>query len=80
MRRSGVVGIDALGGVAVTSRNVKRARCVQPPSAPTARATTSRDVSSAAVASMPINALARLLNGIVSVGLKALEFVVDTYR
>jgi hypothetical protein len=48
------------------------------PNEPTARAMTSNDVSRAAVASMPIRILARLESGIVSVGLKALEFVVDT--
>lgn len=52
----------------------------QPPSEPTARAITSRDVSSAAVASMPINALAREDSGMVSVGLNALELVSETYR
>jgi hypothetical protein len=49
-----------------------------PPSEPTARAMTIKEVSSAAVACSPINALARLVSGIVSVGLKALELVRDT--
>ena len=49
-----------------------------PPSEPTARAMTIKAVSSAAVACSPINALARLVRGIVSVGLKALELVRDT--
>ena len=55
--------------------------CGQPvpsPSDPTARAMTIKEVSSAAVACSPINALARLVSGIVSVGLKALELVRDT--
>ena len=43
-----------------------------------ARATTRSEVSSAAVASRPMSALARAVRGIVSVGLKALEFVSDT--
>lgn len=47
------------------------------PMTPTARATTSREVSSAAVAWVPISSLARLVNGIVSVGLNALELVSD---
>jgi hypothetical protein len=47
------------------------------PRAPTARATTINEVSSAVVASIPINAFARLVNGMVSVGLNALELVVD---
>ena len=50
------------------------------PREPTARAMTSSEVSNAAVASTPMRILALLLNGIVSVGLNALEFVVDTYR
>jgi hypothetical protein len=41
---------------------------------------TRSDVSSAAVAWIPINTLARLVNGMVSVGLNALEFVSDRYR
>src|SRR6478609_2763394 len=48
-----------------------------PPRAPTARAITSNDVINAAVACTAIRILARLVNGIVSVGLNALEFVVD---
>ena len=52
----------------------------QPPSEPTARAITSSDVSRAAVAWMPINILARVESGIVSVGLNALELVSETYR
>ena len=51
-----------------------------PPREPTARAITSNEVISAAVACSPISALARLVSGIVSVGLKALELVVDRYR
>ena len=51
-----------------------------PPRAPTARAMTSSEVISAAVAWMPIRILAREVSGMVSVGLKALEFVVDRYR
>ena len=39
---------------------------------------TIKEVRSAAVACRPINALARLVSGIVSVGLKALELVRDT--
>ena len=54
--------------------------CCQPPSEPTARAITSSDVSSAAVASMPMSALARVESGMVSVGLNALELVSETYR
>jgi hypothetical protein len=50
------------------------------PRAPTARATTISEVSSAAVASIPINAFPRLLNDIVSVGASTLEFVVGKYR
>jgi hypothetical protein len=50
------------------------------PNAPTARAMTSSEVSSAAVASIPISVLARLVSGMVSVGLNALEFVSDRYR
>ena len=46
-----------------------------PPSDPTARAITSKEVRSAAVACSPMNTLARLVRGIVSVGLKALELV-----
>jgi hypothetical protein len=49
-----------------------------PPSDPTARAMTSKEVRSAAVACSPMNTLARLVRGIVSVGLKALELVSDT--
>ena len=49
-----------------------------PPSDPTARAMTSKEVSSAAVACSPINAFARVVRGIVSVGLKALELVRET--
>ena len=48
-----------------------------PPRAPTARAMTSSEVMSAAVARMPMRILVRLVNGMVSVGLNALEFVVD---
>lgn len=51
-----------------------------PPRAPTARAMTSSDVINAGVACTPIRIFARLANGIVSVGLNALEFVVDRYR
>ena len=51
---------------------------VPPPSDPTARAMTIKEVRSAAVACSPINALARLVSSIVSVGLKALELVRDT--
>ena len=51
-----------------------------PPRAPTARAMTSSEVMSAAVAWMPMSILARLVRGMVSVGLNALEFVVDRYR
>ena len=51
-----------------------------PPSEPTARAMTSSDVSRAAVASTPMRIFARLVNGIVSVGLNALELVSDRYR
>ena len=58
-----------------------RVRGVQPePRAPTARAMTSSEVISAAVACTPIRILTRLVNGMVSVGLNALEFVVDRYR
>jgi len=49
-----------------------------PPSDPTARAMTSKEVRSAAVACSPMNTLARLVRGIVSVGLNALELVSDT--
>jgi hypothetical protein len=49
-----------------------------PPSDPTARAMTSKEVRRAAVACRAMNALARLVRGIVSVGLKALELVSDT--
>jgi hypothetical protein len=59
-------------------RAVTGGRQPPPPSEPTARAMTSKAVSSAAVACSPINALARLVSGIVSVGLKALELVRDT--
>ena len=45
--------------------------------APTARAMTSSEVSSAAVPSMPMSTLARLVSGMVSVGLNALLLVVD---
>ena len=57
-------------------------RTVHPPAprAPTARAMTRREVTNAAVAWTPIRIFARLVNGIVSVGLNALEFVVDRYR
>jgi hypothetical protein len=48
-----------------------------PPRAPTARAMTNSEVINAAVAWMPIRILVRLVSGMVSVGLKALEFVVD---
>ncbi len=51
---------------------------VQLPRDPTARAMTSSEVNRAAVASTPINTLARALSGIVSVGLKALELVSET--
>jgi hypothetical protein len=50
---------------------------VQPPREPTARATSSRDTRSAAVAWMAMSTFARLVSGIVSVGLKALELVTD---
>src|SRR3954447_15467643 len=46
--------------------------------APTARAMTSREVKSAAVACIPMRIFTRLVKGIVSVGLNALELVVDT--
>jgi hypothetical protein len=46
--------------------------------APTARAMISRLVSSAAVACTLIKALARVVRGMVSVGLNALELVTDT--
>ena len=49
----------------------------QLPMDPTAKATTTRVVRSAAVAWRPISDLARLESGIVSVGLKALELVSD---
>ena len=49
----------------------------QPPSDPTAFATSSREISRAAVACMPISTLALLVRGIVSVGLNALELVTD---
>ena len=49
----------------------------QPPREPTARATSSRDTRSAAVAWTAMSTFARLLSGIVSVGLKALELVTD---
>ena len=52
----------------------------QPPREPTARAMTSREMSNAEVACTPISALARIDSGMVSVGLKALELVSDTYR
>ena len=60
----------------------RRGRTVHPPAprAPTARAMTRREVTNAAVACTPIRIFARLVNGIVSVGLNALEFVVDTYK
>ena len=45
--------------------------------APTARAMISRLVSSAAVACTLIKALARVVRGMVSVGLNALELVTD---
>ena len=48
-----------------------------PPSDPTARATTSRLVNNAADACRPIRHFARADNGIVSVGLNALELVRD---
>jgi len=41
---------------------------------------TSSEVTNAAVACTPIRILARLVNGMVSVGLNALEFVVDKYK
>ena len=50
---------------------------VQPPRVPTARATSSRDTRSAAVAWMAMSTFARLVSGIVSVGPKALELVTD---
>jgi hypothetical protein len=46
----------------------------------TARAMTSSEVINAAVAWTAISIFMRLLSGIVSVGLNALELVVDTYR
>ena len=49
-----------------------------PPRDPTARATTMSDVNSAAVASMPMRIFSREVNGIVSVGLNALELVNET--
>ena len=56
-------------------------RSSQPePREPTARAITNSDVINAAVACIPIRIFARLVNGIVSVGLNALEFVVDKNR
>jgi len=48
--------------------------------APTARATITRVTINAAVACSPINILARVLSGMVSVGLNALELVSDRYR
>lgn len=47
------------------------------PREPTARATSSSDTKSAAVAWMAMSTFARLVSGIVSVGLKALELVTD---
>src|SRR6478609_4212749 len=60
----------------------RRGRTVHPPAprAPTARAMTRREVTNAAVACTPMRIFARLVNGIVSVGLNALEFVVDRYK
>ena len=59
----------------------RHGRDVQPPPrAPTARAMTSSEVIRAAVAWMPMRILARLVRGMVSVGLNALELVVDRYR
>ena len=46
----------------------------------TAQAITSSEVINAAVAWTAISIFIRLLSGIVSVGLNALELVVDTYR
>lgn len=48
--------------------------------APTALAMTSNEVSKAAVACIPIRTFARLVRGIVSVGLNALLLVVERYR
>ena len=53
----------------------RRFSTFQPPIEPTARAITSKVVSRAAVASTPMNTLARVESGMVSVGLKALELV-----
>ena len=50
----------------------------QLPSDPTAKATSTSDMSNAAVAWTPIRIFALLLSGMVSVGLNALEFVRDT--
>lgn len=49
-------------------------------SAPTARAITSTDSSSDEIASVAIISLARDVSGMVSVGLKAVELVQETYR
>lgn len=46
----------------------------------TARAITRSEVTKAAIACMPIITLARVDSGMVSVGLKAVEFVTETYR
>ena len=50
----------------------------QLPREPTARAMTISEVNRAADASTPMSSLARVDSGIVSVGLNALEFVVET--
>ena len=71
-RQAGTRGID---------RDRTRRRATHPgPREPTARAITNSEVISAAVACIPIRIFARLVNGIVSVGLNALEFVVDRNR
>ena len=48
--------------------------------APTARAITSTEVSNAEMHSVAISSFARGESGIVSVGLKAVELVTDTYK
>jgi hypothetical protein len=80
---------DAVEGTPLEQRDARRPPARPPagrtdhppaPKTPTARAMTRREVTNAAVACTPIRIFARLVNGIVSVGLNALEFVVDRYR
>lgn len=78
----------ASGSDATASHSAPTTRCGRKPSAPcdgqcrmlTARAMTRSEVRRAETLSRLIRSLARVDRGMVSVGLKAVELVTDTYR